>query len=105
MIRIRVIAPSAALALLAWIPAHAQSLDLTAHDVGVSIGDSRRTVGLRLNFRDRRMEEVIGANLTVWYPYDDAVGGVVRGLALGVPLTGARRIDGIGAGLLGVGVE
>ena len=107
MIRPLALAAAAACAVIAWTPLSAQggrSLDLTVGDVGLSIGDSRRTVGLRLNFRDRYMEEVIGANVTIWYPYDDA-GGVVRGLALGLPLTGGRRIDGIGAGLLGVGVE
>jgi hypothetical protein len=37
-------------------PAYAQrsnSVDLTVNDVGISIGDSRRVVGLRLNYRDR----------------------------------------------------
>src|SRR5690606_15470010 len=80
-----------------------RSLDLMVDDVGLSIGDSRRTVGLRLNFRDRAMEEVIGVNATIWLPYE--ANGNVTGVALGIPVTGARRIDGIGAGLFGVGAE
>ncbi|MGK2961865.1 MAG: hypothetical protein ACSLFK_06915, partial [Gemmatimonadaceae bacterium] len=82
----------------------AQSLDLTVNDVGISIGDSRRVVGLRMNFRDRRMEEVIGINATIWMPYEENR-GVVRGLALGLPGTGARSIRGVAAGLVGVGVH
>jgi hypothetical protein len=80
-----------------------RSLDLTVNDVGISIGDSRRVVGLRLNFRDRQLEEVVGINATVWTPFEYT--GVVRGLALGLPATGARRIDGIAVGVLGVGVS
>jgi hypothetical protein len=103
--------PKAIAALLAitaaWTLAvpelHAQetrSLDLTANDVGISIGDSRRTIGLRLNFRDRRLEEAIGVNATIWTPY--AYTGHVKGIALGLPATGARRIDGVALALFGV---
>ena len=94
----------AALSVLAAAPVTAQSrsLDLTVDGVGISIGDSRRVTGLRLNFRDRYLERVDGINVTIWTPYDDPR-GVVRGLALGLPATGARRIDGIAAGIVGVG--
>lgn len=78
-----------------------RSLDLTVNDVGISVGDSRRVVGLRLNFRDRYLEEVVGINATIWSPYEYT--GAVRGMALGLPMTGARTIDGIGLGIFGVG--
>lgn len=96
----------AAMCVLVVSPSAAQeqrSLDLTVNDVGISIGDSRRVVGLRLNFRDRHLEEVVGINATVWTPYEYT--GAVRGLALGLPMTGARRIDGIAAGIFGAGVS
>jgi hypothetical protein len=80
-----------------------RSLDLTVNDVGISVGDSRRVVGLRLNFRDRHLEEVVGINATIWTPYEYT--GVVRGVALGLPMTGARRIEGIAAGIFGIGVR
>jgi hypothetical protein len=80
-----------------------RSLDLTVNDVGISIGDSRRTVGLRLNYRERRLEEAIGINATIWTPYE--ANGVVRGVALGLPATGARRVEGLGVGLFGVGAD
>jgi hypothetical protein len=78
-----------------------QSLDITVNDVGLSIGDSRRVTGLRINYRDRRMEEVNGVNITLWTPYRENRGDV-NGLALGIPMTGARRIVGVGAGIFGV---
>jgi hypothetical protein len=71
--------------------------------VGLGIGDVPRVVGLRLNFRDRNLYEVVGANVTVWTPHEPT--GVVRGLALGVPATGARQIDGVGVALLGLGTS
>ncbi len=90
-------------ALLLASPLHAQdgrAVELTIGDVGVAIGDARRVIGLRVNFRDWQLEEVIGANLSVWTPH--AYGGQVHGLTLGLPATGARRIDGVGAGIFGV---
>src|SRR6476620_10277821 len=84
--------------------AAAQSLDLTVNDVGLSIGDSRRVTGLRINYRDRRMERVDGVNITLWSPYRDNH-GVVNGLALGIPMTGAERIRGAGVGIFGVAVN
>lgn len=102
--RIHQTAPIAAVLFLFAAPVSAQSLDLTVNGVGLSIGDSREVTGLRINFRDRNMERVDGINITVWTPYEEN-DGRVRGLALGLPATGARRIDGIAAGLIGVGVH
>jgi hypothetical protein len=91
-------------ALLMPHAASAQSLDLTIHHTGVSIGDSRFVRGVRLNFRDRRLEEVQGVNITIWSPYSPAT-GVVNGAAIGLPATGAREINGLGLGIFGVGAE
>src|SRR5688572_21852853 len=93
-----------ALASLPGIAA-AQSLDLTVNNTGLSIGDSRFVRGIRLNFRDRNLDRVEGINATIWYPYDDARGGVVKGIAFGLPVTGAQRISGAGIGIFGVGAE
>jgi hypothetical protein len=79
-----------------------RALNLTAGTVGVSIGDSKRTTGLRLNYRDRRLQVANGINLTLWRPYDEA-GGVVNGVALGLPLTGGTHIRGLATGLFGAG--
>lgn len=81
-----------------------RALNLTAGTVGISIGDSRRTTGLRLNYRDRRLQVANGINLTLWRPYDEA-GGVVHGAALGLPLTGGTHIRGLATGLFGVGAD
>ena len=67
----------------------------------ISIGNYPRVDGLRLNFRDRALERVRGINATIWNPYEPAT-GVVTGLALGLPITGAGELHGIGLGVLGV---
>jgi hypothetical protein len=78
------------------------SIDLTVNNVGISIGDSHRVTGIRLNYRDSDLRKVTGINATIWMPYEHSRGDV-RGLALGVPATGARNIDGIALGLVGIG--
>ena len=106
--RLRRLLPAiAAIAAIAAIPALAesQSLDLMIDNYGLSIGDSRIVRGVRLNFRDREMQRVTGINATIWMPHKDARGGVVKGLALGLPATGADEIKGLGIGLFGVGAE
>ena len=85
-------------------PASTQSLDLAIKNYGISIGDSRRINGLRLNFRDRRLRQVNGINATFWTPHQPGR-GQVNGLALGLPLTGAEKINGIAIGVFGAGAE
>jgi len=96
----------ALLAFVLLLPAvlSAQSLDLTINNTGLSIGDSRFVRGIRINFRDDRLEEVQGINITIWSPYEPAR-GVVNGVAIGLPLTGAREINGVGVGIFGVGTD
>jgi len=82
----------------------AQVIDLTIHNVGIAIGDKPRMTGLRINFRDRKLEQITGVNATIWAPYEPPT-GVVRGVALGLPVTGAKRISGLALGLAGVGAD
>ena len=84
--------------------ASAQVIDLTVHNTGLAIGDKPRVNGVRINFRDRRLEQVNGVNITIWNPYSPAT-GVVNGVAIGLPATGARDINGIATGLLGAGAD
>ncbi len=92
--------------LLAAAPAAAQedsrrSLDLTVNHTGISIGDSREVTGLRLNFRDTRLERVDGVNITMWSPTKGSH-GTVRGVAIGAPRTGADRFSGIALNVFGI---
>ncbi|MGZ6144089.1 MAG: hypothetical protein ACXWLM_12175 [Myxococcales bacterium] len=108
--------PLLGIALLAAAPSSGQaapaaeeatppwSLDLTVHDVGIGIGNSRHIDGIRLNFRDVAPYTVHGLNATIWMPAKDSGGGSVDGIALGLPLTGAKRIRGLALGV-GVGAE
>lgn len=71
----------------------------------ISIGHYPRVDGIRINFRDRELDLVRGANITVWRPYDDYIGGTVRGAAIGLPMTAAENIYGVGFGIFGVAAE
>ncbi|MFQ5569832.1 MAG: hypothetical protein ACE5G0_09170 [Rhodothermales bacterium] len=82
----------------------AQSLDVPVEGYGLSIGDSPWVNGLRINFRDRNLRRVNGVNLTIWTPRSPA-SGTVNGVALGVPMTGARRIRGLAVGIIGAGAD
>src|SRR5262245_24346661 len=95
------------LTLAVMLPAAlgAQSFDLMYRNTGISFGDSRRVNGLRFNYRDDRMEFVRGINTTMGMPFDGRWRGTVHGLALGLPMTGARDIRGFGIGVLGVGAS
>jgi hypothetical protein len=89
----------AAVALFA-AAAHAQDggePDTTHLDPVISLGNTAGVNGLRLNFRDSRLDRVNGVNLTVWLPKGQGK-GTVNGLALGVPATGAFTINGLGVG-------
>jgi hypothetical protein len=75
---------------------------LGAGGTGIGIGNVPRVNGIRLNYRDSGPIVVTGLNATIWRPYDRDAMGMVTGVALGVPMTGARRITGVG---LGFGLE
>lgn len=104
-------AVAAAVLTAALIPATAAHAQDRRDDAGaparkvLSIGHYPRVDGIRLNFRDRELDLVRGANITIWSPYEDYIGGRVEGVALGLPLTGASEIQGVGLGLFGVGAE
>jgi hypothetical protein len=98
---LRVILPAF---LLAAPSLPAQVIDLTIHDVGLAIGDKPTMTGLRINFRDSHLERITGANITIWSPRKPVTGSV-NGFALGLPLTGANRIQGAAVGVFGLGVD
>ena len=94
----------AALVLPSSAAAQEPGVKFAIGDFGLGIGDVPRLDGFRLNFRDRHLERVRGVNATLWMPYQGAR-GQVYGLALGLPMTGAYDVEGVGLGLLGVGAE
>jgi len=114
--RIGIMLPALAGLVLAG-PAGAQSLDLGAGGFGLSIGNSARWAGLRINWRDRGVEAVHGLNVTLWRPAanpDFDMNGValglfgpdaarIRGLALGLGgVTSGASLDGVAVAGLGV---
>lgn len=96
---------SLALLTAGAVPAAAQDREPVApvrH--GISIGNYPNVSGLRFNYRDQDLQQVRGANFTIWSPYGEPT-GTVRGLAFGAPLTGAGSINGIATGIFGVGAS
>ena len=96
---------TASMSLIATLTLAAQEpSSRSTHDTRtpISIGNYPNVTGLRLNFRDSDLERVTGMNVTIWSPYEPAT-GVVKGVALGLPVTGAGDIVGLGAGVFGVG--
>jgi len=105
--------------LLASISAaSAQSLDLAVSGYGLSIGNSSRFTGIRINVVDQQVEQVNGLNLTLWNPgknpsasYNGVLVGLIgtkakriNGIALsGIGVNAREDLRGIAAGLLGVG--
>ncbi len=94
----------AALALASLAPALAAQRGAPVRRI-ISIGHHPRVDGIRLNYRDRELELVRGANITIWTPYEGYLSGEVQGLAHGLPITMAGDITGVGAGIFGVGAE
>jgi hypothetical protein len=70
----------------------------------VSLGNTAGVNGLRLNFRDSRLDRVNGVNLTVWLPSGPGR-GTINGLAIGLPASGARNLNGLGLGVGGLTVS
>lgn len=96
----------------------AQSLDLPVKGYGLSFGNSKRFNGLRLNLRDSQVEEINGANITLWRAKDNRQ-AIVRGMSLGLfpeagdllgmqigmGIAAGKSLTGISLGLLGAASE
>jgi hypothetical protein len=92
----------AAFLVMACDSARAQSLDIAASGYGLSIGNSKRITGIRINAVDRQVEQVNGLNLTLWNP-GKSPDAVYNGIALSLIGTKAQRING--TALSGIGVN
>lgn len=82
-------------------PVPHRSLDLPAPGHGLSLGNSARHTGIRINLVDRCVERVDRVNLTLWRPKDNP-DLVVNGAAVGLLAPVARDINGVGVGGLAV---
>lgn len=75
-------------------------LNLTVENVGLSLGNSPRVIGIRVNAVDSDVQRVDGLNLTLWNPRPSPRADF-NGLAIGVIGPKARRLHGIAAGGIG----
>ena len=97
------LALAAALLALPLHDAHA-SLDLTIGDRGLSLGNSPRLTGLRVNFRDSDVREINGVNITLWKARDNSH-AVYNGISLGLIAPEGRHLNGVSIGLGGVAAD
>ncbi len=59
--------------------------------------------GIRVRYRDRGFERLNGIKVTLWRPRaPERQAGWVNGLTVGLPLSGASRVRGIGVGVIGI---
>ena len=89
--------------LLAALPgarSAAASLDLTYRDVGISLGNAPRVIGLRINGVDAEVRRVDGLNLTLWNPRPSPMASF-NGVVLGLIGPKAGRLQGLAIGGLG----
>src|SRR5262245_24459899 len=98
----RLLALCATLATALPAPLHAQAGDypnwqfnIGVGDTGLAFGNSRVHDGIRINWKDYRLDRIRGVNITLWSP-DERVGGEIQGLALGLVYPQAGRIKGVG---------
>lgn len=90
----------AVLSLLFWGRQARAAVDLTVRNVGLSLGNSPRLTGLRINAVDDQVQSVDGLSLTLWNPGKNPA-AAHRGLSVGLIGPKARTIDGLALGGLG----
>jgi hypothetical protein len=96
--------PCVLLAALILVPlqsAAAQALDVAVAGYGLSLGDSSRLTGIRINVMDRRVERVNGLNLALWNP-SESPDAEYNGMMLGIIGSKARKVHGLAFGGIGV---
>lgn len=79
----------------------AGALDLALGGYGLSLGNSKRITGIRINTTDQQVERVTGLNLTLWNPGQNPA-AVYNGASVGLIGVKGRRTNGIALGGLGV---
>ncbi len=82
----------------------AGSLDIAPGGYGLSVGNSKRITGLRINARDTDVEQVNGVNLTLWKAGKNPA-AKLNGIAAGLVGPEGQQINGLALGLLGAGAH
>ena len=73
-------------------------------EYGLFLGNTHRAKGLRINWSDSRVDEIIGVNITLWRPAKIPT-GVVKGVSLGLFSPSADVLRGVNIGGIGVAAE
>ncbi|MCH8566993.1 MAG: hypothetical protein LAT67_01960 [Balneolales bacterium] len=72
-----------------------QSFSIPSQTYGIAFGDTEKTTGIRFNYRDRRLREMNGLNITLLQNPNDDFNSKIRGLSVGLVSTGGRSLFGI----------
>jgi hypothetical protein len=80
-----------------------QALNFPTNKAGISIGNSKLFNGLRINFRDRNVDQINGLNITLWQSKQNK-DAQVNGISLGI-LPTAGYLRGINLGVIGIAGE
>ena len=76
-----------------------KGFNIAIKNYGLSFGNSPGINGLRFNFQDKNLHKVNGLNFTIWKPAHDAnKNSVINGVALGLVMPYAERINGLSFG-------
>ena len=81
-------------------PAGYHALNIGVSGVGLSIGNSRRWTGVRINFQDNQVEQVNGIGITIWAAKNNE-DMVSNGLSLGLSGPVGGRFTGVTIGGVG----
>jgi len=73
------------------------SLDIAIKGYGLSIGNSKKINGIRINLVDSNVERINGLNITLWKPKRNP-DAVINGASIGLVSTAAKEINGIAIG-------
>ncbi len=79
-------------------------LSISVNNYGIAFGHVPVINGLRFNFRDINLNRVHGMNITIVAPREPSY-GTVRGIAIGLPMTGAANMTGVSAAFGGITVN
>jgi hypothetical protein len=83
-----------------------RSLDIAIGNTGLSIGNSRKINGIRINWVDKGVQTVNGINITLWRPIEKYhQNSVNNGIAVGLVSPYANQINGIALGPAAMGGE
>ena len=102
--RFCVVPLSIMLVVMACGAATAGGLGIPTSRAGLGFGNVRDFSGVRFNLVDRKVDKVVGLNVTFWIPRDNNH-AVYQGVNLGLVALNSHFTQGLSVALIGVGAQ